>query len=66
MPTRDNDLPPIGGFKDAQRRTLARIEKALSEGNTAEVDRLVTFVKTWWRMDPKDYHPGGVMPKETT
>jgi hypothetical protein len=44
----DDDVPPTGGFHDAQKRHYDALAKACNERNLREVQRLALMTLTWW------------------
>lgn len=43
----DDDIPPTGGFRASQRRTLLRLAWACVKNNIPEVQRLAAMTLTW-------------------
>ncbi len=55
-----DDSIPIGGFKEAQQKTIAAFEAAVLAGNAAEVTRLGGCIQTWFRMPDPPHATGKV------
>lgn len=47
----------VGGYKDAQRRTLDKLAAACKDGNIPEVQRLAAMTLTWWTPEAFDRAP---------
>jgi len=44
----DVDVPPTGGFRESQRKTIQLYREAAERGDVAEVNRLEAMVRTWF------------------